>query len=60
MADFIVNAQRTPIAGMIGMAELLLEDKRLTEEHRDCASKILRSGEILLEMVGLVLVSDSV
>lgn len=46
---------RTPIAGMIGMAELLLSESNLTDSNRVAIGKILRSGEILLEMVGMVL-----
>jgi signal transduction histidine kinase len=41
---------------MIGMAELLLDDTTLAETHRVSISKIMRSGEILLELVGMVLV----
>ena len=40
---------------MLGMAELLLDDPSLSGTHRDSVQKIMRSGEILLDMVGLVL-----
>jgi signal transduction histidine kinase len=46
---------RTPISAMVGLAELLLDDKRLSAEHRDHVEKIVRSCEILLDMVGMVL-----
>lgn len=61
-SDFVTNISheiRTPIAGMIGMAELLLDETTLAESHRVGISKIMRSGEILLEMVGMVLVRFS-
>ncbi|KAK4049787.1 hypothetical protein OIV83_003843 [Microbotryomycetes sp. JL201] len=57
-SSFVANISheiRTPIAGMIGMAELLLDETTLAESHRQAVSKIMRSGEILLEMVGMVL-----
>ncbi|KAK4048495.1 hypothetical protein OIO90_005826 [Microbotryomycetes sp. JL221] len=57
-SSFVANISheiRTPIAGMIGMAELLLDETTLAEPHRQAVSKIMRSGEILLEMVGMVL-----
>ena len=46
---------RTPIAGVISIAELLLGDPLLQSEHRLLVSQALRSGEILLELVGMVL-----
>lgn len=45
------------LQGMIGMAELLLDETTLADAHRLSIQKIMRSGEILLEMVGMVLVS---
>lgn len=48
---------RTPIATMIGICEILLDDDSLQEDHRDLVEKSLRSGEILLDLVGTVLVS---
>ncbi|KAM0746104.1 hypothetical protein T439DRAFT_360678 [Meredithblackwellia eburnea MCA 4105] len=57
-SEFVANISheiRTPIAGMIGMAELLLGDDTLSDAHRVAIGKIMRSGEILLEMVGMVL-----
>ncbi|ORY59038.1 hypothetical protein BCR35DRAFT_201665 [Leucosporidium creatinivorum] len=56
--EFVANISheiRTPIAGVINMAELLLDDTTLAEVHRTSIGKIMRSGEILLEMVGMVL-----
>lgn len=41
------------------MAELLLEETDLKDTHRVQIGKIMRSGEILLEMVGMVLVRPS-
>ncbi|KAK4050857.1 hypothetical protein OIV83_003279 [Microbotryomycetes sp. JL201] len=46
---------RSPIAGMIGICELLLEDASLSEAHRSLVSKCLRLGEIQLELVNAVL-----
>lgn len=39
---------------MLGMSELLL-DEDMTPAQHDCVRKILKSGEILLNMVGEVL-----
>lgn len=41
---------------MIGIAELLLDETDIPTLHRTQIGKIVRSGEILLEMVGMVLV----
>lgn len=41
---------------MIGICEVLLDDSSLQEEHRKLVAKSLRSGEILLDIVGMVLV----
>ncbi|GAA5859356.1 hypothetical protein JCM1840_004577 [Sporobolomyces johnsonii] len=47
---------RTPIAGILGICELLLaDDNQLEEKQRSLVKKALRSGEILLELVGAVL-----
>ncbi len=46
---------RTPVAGIISIAELLLADVSLQPEHQVLVSQALRSGEILLELVGMVL-----
>ncbi|GAA5954653.1 hypothetical protein JCM21900_006093 [Sporobolomyces salmonicolor] len=47
---------RTPIAGILGICELLLsDDSKLEELQRSLVKKALRSGEILLELVGAVL-----
>lgn len=47
---------RTPIAGILGICELLLDDPSLAESHRSLVGKAVRSGEILLDLVGMVLV----
>ncbi|KAG9011619.1 hypothetical protein FRB93_002680 [Tulasnella sp. JGI-2019a] len=55
---FVANISheiRTPIAHMIGISELLLADPTLSENQRDLVEKCLHSGEILLELVGMVL-----
>ncbi|GAA5913019.1 hypothetical protein JCM5296_003865 [Sporobolomyces johnsonii] len=47
---------RTPIAGILGICELLLaDDNQLEAKQRSLVKKALRSGEILLELVGAVL-----
>ncbi|GAA6006577.1 uncharacterized protein JCM10292_005995 [Rhodotorula paludigena] len=47
---------RTPIAGILGICELLLADSgRLSEDQRTLVEKAVRSGEILLDLVGAVL-----
>ncbi|BGO93475.1 hypothetical protein NBRC10512_004698 [Rhodotorula toruloides] len=45
---------RTPIAHMLGLSELLLAED-LTDSQKNLASQILRSGDVLLEMIGQVL-----
>lgn len=57
---FVTNISheiRTPIAVMIGIAEILLADGSLNEHQHDLVRKSLQSGEMLLELVGMVLVS---
>ena len=51
----ISHETRTPVAGIISLAELLLDDSTLEEEHRKLVGQVLRSGEVLLELVGMVL-----
>ena len=56
-SEFTANLSheiRTPITGMLGMSELLLEED-LTPAQHESVRKILKSGEILLKMVGDVL-----
>ncbi|KAG9009764.1 hypothetical protein FRB94_011457 [Tulasnella sp. JGI-2019a] len=55
---FVTNISheiRTPIAGMTGIAELLLADPELNADQRQLVEKCLQSGEILLDLVGMVL-----
>ncbi|KAG9021496.1 hypothetical protein FRB95_002039 [Tulasnella sp. JGI-2019a] len=57
---FVTNISheiRTPIAHMIGISELLLADPALNKSQHRLVEKCLHSGEILLELVGMVLVS---
>lgn len=42
---------KTPLSGIIGISELLREDKSLSQNHRDCAGLIYESGVQLLEFV---------
>lgn len=51
---------RTPIAGILGICELLMDDSTLSEGHRSLVGKAIRSGEILLDLVGMVLVREFV
>ncbi len=51
----ISHETRTPVAGIISIAELLLSDPTLQDEHRTLVGQVLRSGEVLLELVGMVL-----
>lgn len=58
--EFVTNIShevRTPIASLIGIAEILLDDSTLQKNHRVLVEQSLRSGEILLDLVGMVLVS---
>ncbi|GAA5903840.1 hypothetical protein JCM6882_001329 [Rhodosporidiobolus microsporus] len=45
---------RTPISHMLGLGELLLAEP-LNDNSKNLASQILRSGDVLLEMIGQVL-----
>lgn len=59
--NFVTNISheiRTPIASMIGIAELLLADPTLTKDQHQLVEKCLYSGDILMELVGMVLVSE--
>lgn len=51
----ISHETRTPVAGIISIAELLLADQTIGEEPRKLVGQVLRSGEVLLELVGMVL-----
>lgn len=46
---------RTPISGMLGISELLLADASLGERQRSLVSKQLQAGELLLQLVSMVL-----
>lgn len=48
---------RTPITAVLGICELLRDDDTLAPGHLSLVNKALRSLEILLELVGMVLVS---
>ncbi|GAA5938607.1 hypothetical protein JCM3775_002171 [Rhodotorula graminis] len=45
---------RTPIAQLLGLGELLLAEQ-LSDSQRTLASQILRSGDVLLDLIGQVL-----
>jgi signal transduction histidine kinase len=46
---------RTPISGMLGISELLLRDDSLSDKHRSLVQKQLHAGELLLQLVSMVL-----
>jgi len=57
-SQFLANMSheiRTPIAGIIGLCELLLDEKGLTPQHREYAETIERSAEGLLTVINDVL-----
>ncbi|KAM0754340.1 hypothetical protein T439DRAFT_321386 [Meredithblackwellia eburnea MCA 4105] len=51
----ISHELRTPISGVIGICELLLDDSSLSGTHRSMITKALKSGEDLLDLIGMVL-----
>lgn len=53
-SQFVANIShevRTPMAGIIGMAEVLLHDARLDDEQKDTVQHIFSSGERLLSVL---------
>ncbi|EMC95361.1 hypothetical protein BAUCODRAFT_72144 [Baudoinia panamericana UAMH 10762] len=59
-SQFLANMSheiRTPIAGVIGMAEILLDDDsgQLTKEQKECAENIQRSANGLLTVINDIL-----
>lgn len=57
-SQFVANVShevRTPLAGIIGMAELLVTDKSLNEEQMEAAQHIFTSAERLLEVLNDIL-----
>ncbi|KAF4555997.1 Two-component system protein A-like protein [Elsinoe fawcettii] len=59
-SQFLANMSheiRTPIAGVIGMAELLLDDtdQPLTKDQRECAENLQRSANGLLTVINDIL-----
>lgn len=46
---------RTPISGMLGISELLLSDETLSPKHQSLVKKQLHAGEVLLQLVSMVL-----
>ncbi|GAA6021701.1 hypothetical protein JCM10207_008548 [Rhodosporidiobolus poonsookiae] len=46
---------RSPITAILGICELLLTDTNVNDEQRELVDKAVRSGEILLDLVGAVL-----
>lgn len=52
----ITHEIRTPIAGILGICELLLgESSRLSEDQRSLVQQAVRSADTLLELIGAVL-----
>lgn len=57
-SDFLARMShelRTPLNGILGYAQLMKRDPRLSETHKDGANIIQRSGEHLLELINDVL-----
>ncbi|KAK4050714.1 hypothetical protein OIO90_004936 [Microbotryomycetes sp. JL221] len=46
---------RSPISGVVGICELLLDDQALAPAHRSLVSNCMRLGEVQLELVNAVL-----
>ena len=46
---------RTPVSSMLGISELLLADATVTEKQRSLLAKQLQAGELLLQLVSMVL-----
>jgi signal transduction histidine kinase len=45
----------TAVSGMIGISELLLSDRELQPKQRELVHKQLQAGEMLLQLVSMVL-----
>lgn len=57
-SDFIANMSheiRTPMNGILGITDLLIDDKTMTEENRQLLSMVQDSGNILLSIVNDIL-----
>jgi len=57
-SEFLTNMTHellTPMNGVLGMADLLLMDESLTEEHRQYVEGIHASGESLLSLINRIL-----
>jgi PAS domain S-box-containing protein len=57
-SQFVANISheiRTPMAGIIGMAEILLQDENLNDEQREAAEHIFLSSRRLLEVLNDIL-----
>ncbi len=46
---------RSPLNGILGFAELMLENKDISEEDSDNINNILKSGELLLDLINDIL-----
>lgn len=55
--NFGLHGLRSAVQGVIGLCELLLDDPELAGGHRTLVEQARRSGETLLDLVGMVLVS---
>ena len=57
-SEFLRNVShelRTPLAGLLGMADALLDDGNLTNEQRSCVDTIRESGKLLLLVLNDIL-----
>lgn len=59
--DFLTSLShelRSPIAVILSICELLLEDQKLAPDNRFLVTKAARAGDALLELIGTILVSS--
>lgn len=60
--DFLTSLShelRSPIAALLSICELLLDDASLSSDNRFLVARAARAGDALLELIGTILVSTT-